>query len=453
MRAALLILLVLGVLAAAWLFLPSATAPIDLAETDPATQTRTREEGADRLGGEAKRESVAPAPAPGATDQPDVHRGSVSLDSAGVPDMSYRITRGGMEVVQGIAAPGYVTLDLPVGTYKLTVKADGFVAPDPSEFVVSEENDPMRIDLAFRPIEARLRVAVLDQATHELVETYRAKVELLEDGKQTITQLIPDPESNPLEILGTRSQRAVVTIEAEGYTPPPPFTVELREATNTIDRKLFLAKAMQFSGVTLRVRDRDGEAQRHLVVEMEARQADGSWKRLWTRRQHLPKPAPPAPADDPDFHLPDLAPGEYRFTARALDAQGRPAMLLPGTEQLRLTGNEHIARDITLEPGASIMLLVQDQSGKPAGKDVSVELVGPDGKRVETVWRTTKEQQYDEKGQLSADVLVDDGFAHLEHCVRPGDYTLRLRRGKAAPVEQSVRLIPKVRRFVMTVPR
>ena len=429
MRIWVVLLLLLLVAAGGYLaFFPGAATRTQL---DPGSGEETGAEGAEKpVPPQSGDRARLPERAPGAT--PTVPSTlPVTLVAIGRRDIrldrfTYRVTRDGSEkagsksvvVVEGEAKSGHV-LQLREGHYTVAMSHPEYTAPPPARVTITRDSPPLTVQLQMRPLEAVLVLEVLDQADNRRLTRYRATIVTHVDGRPPQTRFEPRPETNPLRIEGASGARLVVTVEAEGYTPAKPVDVTFDGLARKVERQVFLARKVRFTGVELRVHDEAQRPIRRIEVVADVRQPDGRYRNAWRRRKA---------AADGTFRLPDLLPGHYKLNLRSVDDKGVATLHLGHDFEFDFTGTEHILEPLTLDAAASIRLKITDARGKVAGTDVAIELEHPDGKVRGSLWQPIVDGQPDPSAPLSENHLVRNCAARLYGTLPAGRYVLRLRR-------------------------
>ena len=233
-------------------------------------------------------------------------------------------------------------------------------------------------------------------------------------------------EGGPAELPLPAGVAGDLLVEADGMQPQLRAGVTATGSTAPpLHLRFYLQPAQQAEGVTLIVRDVDGQAVQKLRVDAFAL-APSDREAAW----HLNAPmwSRVAAAADGRYQLPPLAPGCYGVQVHAVDEQGRPTSLCAFRGTYTLTGSNGFLEDVVLEPGCALRLHVLDAAGAPVDPGVygavQLRLHAPGEPGVARRWAAARP---DGAGVVSdVDRMPASAPTWLASPVEPGLYTLEV---------------------------
>jgi len=307
------------------------------------------------------------------------------------------------------------------GKYRVVFQKPGFF-PREVKFTVTRDSKDRHFDVAMRRAQGRVRVEVRDRATNNLLQGFKVRVTNRndKDGKHASTWAGPI-QDNYYHAFLPLDAATVIQVEAPGYTPSEEKPVRVTAVEPQAELSFFLVRAMAFTGIELRVFDATLHPAKSVRVVAEVKRPDGAYQETWNRQTG---------SDSGIYRLPDIKPGTYRLTVRAVPPEGGLDMHVPFVKEIEFTGGEQYQLAVQLKAGARILLKVTDQEGKILGQGVRVKLSTATGEPVRTLW-----EHIDDEGKplpfaaIGANGLVQDGRARLWDPVPPGQYRLQVQRG------------------------
>lgn len=262
---------------------------------------------------------------------------------------------------------------------------------------------------------------VRDRATNDLMRGFKVRVSHRKDNSKHATTWAGPIGDDYYHAFVHLDANAIIQVEAPGYTPSEEQAVRVTAAEPQKALTFFLQRGMRFTGIELRVFDSTLHPAKRVRVVAEIKQPNNTYREVWDRQTG---------SDKGIYRLPDIKPGTYRLTVRAVPPEGRLDMHVPFVKEIEFTGGEKYELQVQLVAGARILLKVTDQEGKLLGQGVRIRLSTAAGEPVRTLW-----EHIDDNGKpvpfepIGANGLVQDGRARLWDPVPPGQYRLQVQRG------------------------
>lgn len=267
------------------------------------------------------------------------------------------------------------------------------------------------------PGERGIELEVVDATTGELIPIFQfARSE--PDGR-LLEALIDVDRIGFIEL--DDGETAHIVIEAQGYEPTPAIELELAAGESGRRLRVEMQQAALASGVELTVWNPDTSPVTKVEVKLERRDLgaafDTPFQAVWERgAEHA----------EGRYRFPDLRPGHYKARVRGVDENGDPLLLVAHEFEFDFEGVSLFQETIVLTAGGQIELTVLDPvSQQPiARNDVNVWLLDAAGEELDVLWAAREgERLYVADGSLPR-----PRACRLESPLRPGSYTVRVRR-------------------------
>jgi hypothetical protein len=344
-----------------------------------------------------------------------------------IAEASYKLQGPGLrQEADRVATPVTVAIQKP-GNYTIQFQKRSFFGRSVG-FAITRHSKRKHIDVLMTRDQGEVRVEVRDRATNTLVRGFKVRV-IYRSGEHWKGLWIGPVQETHYDAQVHLDTDARIQVEAKGYAPSEEKSVKVTAFAPEQKLTFHVQRVMPFTGIELRVAAATLHPAKQVRVVAELKKHNDTYQEVWNRT---------ASRDDGIYRLPDLKPGTYRLTVRALPAEDTLDTHVPFVKEIEFTGGERYELPVQLEAGARILLKVVDRQGKLVGQGVKVSLLTAAGKQVRTLW-----EHVDAAGKplpfvaIGANGLVQDGAARLRDPVPVGHYRLKVQRGSA-----DVRTVP-----------